>query len=87
MDIGRRNSRRGLMVTPRARRTGGQERLRWRRKCHKTEKGRMNLAHSPSDMLFSTSNTPIESRSLILILVAVPSSVPPKLANIFKEGS
>lgn len=47
----------------------------------------MNLAHSPSDMLFSTSNTPIESRSLILILVAVPSLCPPKLANIFKEGS
>lgn len=38
-------------------------------------------------MLFSTSNTPIESRSLILILVAVPSLCPPKLANIFKEGS
>lgn len=41
------------------------------------------------DMLFSTSNThpPIESRSLILIPVAVPSLRPPRLASISKEGS
>lgn len=50
----------------------------------------MNLAYSPSDVLFSTSNpptAPIESRSLIPIPVAVLSLLPPKLANISKEGN
>ena len=48
----------------------------------------MNLASSPSDMLSSTlpPRSPHGSWSLIPIPVAVLSLLPPKLANISKEG-
>lgn len=54
------------------------------------ERGRMNLPYSPVTCYSPPATpptAPIESRSLILTPVAVLSLLPPKLANISKEGN
>ena len=84
MDIGRWSSRGGLMVTSRARRTGGQERG-W--DGEESDNGWREGEWTWHVILHQQHPPPIESRSLILIPVAVPSLRPPRLASISKEGS